>query len=84
MMLLFDMLLIFSELGNRPHESMSFSVLCIGSSALQHWIKAMYSASVELSALSVCSLLNQCIGTPANTMINHVHEKHESLRCAKS
>jgi hypothetical protein len=36
MMLLFDMLLSFSELGNIPHEIMSFSVLRIGSSALQH------------------------------------------------
>jgi hypothetical protein len=54
-MLLFDMLLIFSELGNRPHESMSFSALRIGSSALQHWLKAMYSASVELNAFSVFS-----------------------------
>jgi hypothetical protein len=46
MMLLFDMLFGFSELGNRPHESMSFSVLRIDSSALQHWLRAVYSASV--------------------------------------
>jgi hypothetical protein len=30
------MLLSFSELGNKPHESMSFHVLLIGSSALEH------------------------------------------------
>jgi hypothetical protein len=82
MMLLLDMLLSFSELGNIPHESMYFSVLRIGSSALQHWLKAMYSASVELSAISVCSLLDQCIGTPANTMINPVRDKHKSRKCA--
>jgi hypothetical protein len=81
-MLLFDMLLSFSELRNRPHESMSFKVLRIGSSALQYWLRAMYSASVELNAISVWSLLNQYIGTPANTMINHVHDKHESRKCA--
>jgi hypothetical protein len=75
-MLLFDMLLSFSELGNMSHESMSYSVLIIGSSALQHWLKAMYSASVELSAISVCNLLNQFIGTPANTMIHPVRDKH--------
>jgi hypothetical protein len=83
-MFLFNMLLSFSELGNRPHESMSFSVLLIGSIALQHWLKAMYSASVELSDISVCSLLNQCIGTPANTMINSLRDRHESRRCANS
>jgi hypothetical protein len=83
-MLLFDMLLILSELGNRLHESMDFSVLRIGSSALQHWLKAMYSASVELNAISVCSFLNQCIGTPANTMINPVRDNHESRKCANS
>jgi hypothetical protein len=81
-MLLFDMLLSFSELGNRPHESMYFSVLRICSSALQHWRKAMYSASVDLS--DICSLLNQCIGTSANTMINPVRDKHESRKCANS
>jgi hypothetical protein len=80
-MLLFDMLLIFSELGNRPHESMSFSVLRIGSSALQHWMRGLYSASLELNAFSVFSLLNQCIGTPARTMINPVRDKHESPKC---
>jgi hypothetical protein len=46
-----DRLFIFSELGNKPHESMSFSVLRIGSRDLQHWLSAMYSASVELSAI---------------------------------
>jgi hypothetical protein len=83
-MLLFDMLLSFSELGNIPHESMSFSVLRIGSSALQHWLKAVYSASVELNAISVCSFLEQCIGTPANTIINHVRDKHESHKFVNS
>jgi hypothetical protein len=81
-MLLFDILLIFCELGKIPHESMSFSVLRIGSSALRHWLRAMYSASVELNYISVCSLLNQCIGTPAKTMINPVRDKHESRKCA--
>jgi hypothetical protein len=80
-MLLFDMLLSFSELRNRPHKSMPFSVLCICIGALQHWPRAMYSAYVELNAISVWSLLNEYIGTPANTMINHVHDKHESRKC---
>jgi hypothetical protein len=83
-LLLFDMLLNFSELGNRPHESMSFSVLRMGSSALQHWLRAMYSASVELNVISVWSLLDQFIGTPANTMINLVRDKHESRKCVNS
>jgi hypothetical protein len=83
-MLLFCMLLSFSELGNSPHESMSFSVLRIGSSALHHFLRAMYSDSVELSAISVLSFLDQCIGTPANTMINHVLDKHESRKCVNS
>jgi hypothetical protein len=81
-MLLVDMLFIFSELGNRAHESMSFSVLRIGSSALQHWLRDIYSASVELNAISVCSLINQCVGTPAKTIIKPVRDKHESRRCA--
>jgi hypothetical protein len=81
-MLFVDRLFIFSELGNNPYESMSFSVLRIGSRALQHWLSAMYSASVELSAISVCSLLNQCMGTPARTMMNHVRDKHASRICA--
>jgi hypothetical protein len=80
-MLLFDMLLIFSELSNRPHESMFFIVLRIGSSDLQHCMRAVYSASVELNAISVWILLDQCIGTPAETMINPVRDKHESLKC---
>jgi hypothetical protein len=79
-MLLVDRLSIFSELGNKPHESMSFSVLRIGSRALQHWMSAMYSASVEPSAISVCSLLDQCMRTPAKRMINPVRDKHESRR----
>jgi hypothetical protein len=81
-MLLVGRLSTFSELGNSPHESISFSVLCIGSSALQHWLSAMYSASVELNAISVCSLLDQCIGTPAKTMKKPVRDKQESRRCA--
>jgi hypothetical protein len=81
-MLFVDRLFIFSELGNKRHESMSFSVLRIGSRTLQHWLSAMYSASVELSAISICSLLDQCMGTPARTMIKHVRDKHESRRCA--
>jgi hypothetical protein len=60
-MLFLDRLFIFSELGNKPHESMSFSVLRIGSRDLQHWLSAMYSASVELSVILVCSLFDQCI-----------------------
>jgi hypothetical protein len=36
----------FSELGNKPHESMSFSVLRIGIRALQHWLSAMYSVLI--------------------------------------
>jgi hypothetical protein len=60
---------------------MSFSVLRIGSRALQHWLSAMYSASVELSDISVCSLLDQCMGMPTRTMMNPVHDKHESRRC---
>jgi hypothetical protein len=81
-MLLVDRLSTFSELGNNLHESMSFSVLHIGSRAMQHWLSAMYSYSVELSAISVCSLLDQCIGTPAKTMIKPVRDKHQSCRCA--
>jgi recombinational DNA repair protein RecR len=77
-MLLLDMLLILSELGNRPHESMSFNVIRIVHSALQHWCKAMHSASVEINAISACSLLDQCIGTPANTMMNPARDNHES------
>jgi hypothetical protein len=83
-MFLVDRLSIFIELGNKPHESMYFSVLRIGSRALQHWQSAMYSDSVELSAISVCSLLDQCIGTPAKTMIKPVRDKHESHRCVNS
>jgi hypothetical protein len=80
-MLLVDRLSIFSELGNKPHESMSFSVLHISSRALQHWMSAMYSVSVELSDISVCSLLDKCIGTPDKTMIKPARDKHESCRC---
>jgi hypothetical protein len=83
-MLLVDRLFIFSELGNKPHESMSFSLLRILSRALQHWLSEMYSASFELSAISVCSLLDQSMGTPTKAMIKPVHNKHESRRCANS
>jgi hypothetical protein len=81
-MLLAGRLSTFSELGNNPHESISFSVLRIDISALQYWMGAMYSSSVKLSAISVCSLLDQCIGTPAKTMIKLVRDKQESRRCA--
>jgi hypothetical protein len=83
-MLFVDRLFIFSELGNKPHESMSFSVLRIGSRDHQHWLSAMYSTSVELSAISVCSLLDQCMGTPSRTMMKPVFDKHESRRCENS
>jgi hypothetical protein len=81
-MLLVDRLFTFSELGNMPHEIISFSVLHICSSALQHWMSAIYSASVDLNVISVCCLLDQCIGTLARTMINPVCDKQESRRCA--
>jgi hypothetical protein len=81
-MLFVERLFIFSELGNKPHESMYFSVIRIGSRALQHWLSVMYSASVELSAISVCSLIDQCMGTPSRTMMKPVRDKHESWRCA--
>jgi hypothetical protein len=81
-MLLVDISLIFSEFGNKPHDNMSFSVLRAGRNALQHWLSAMYSASVELSAILVCSLLDQCMGTPARTMIKPVRDMHDSRRCA--
>jgi hypothetical protein len=81
-MLFVDRLFIFSELVNKPHESMYFSALRIGSRALQRWLSAMYSASVELSAISVCSLLDHCMGTPARTMMKYVRDKHESRRYA--
>jgi hypothetical protein len=74
-MLLVDKLSTFSELGNRPHGSMSFSVLLIGRIALQYWLSAMYPASVELNAISVWSFLDQCIGTPAKTVIKPVRDK---------
>jgi hypothetical protein len=83
-MLFVDRLFIFSELGNNLHESISFSVLHIGSRALQHWLSAMYPASVEMSAISVCSLLDQCMGTPVRTMIKPVRYTHESRKCANS
>jgi hypothetical protein len=61
---------------------MSCSVLRIGSRALQHWLSSMYSALVELSAISVCSLLDQCFRTPAKMMIKAVCDKQESRRSA--
>jgi hypothetical protein len=42
----------------------------------------MYLASVELSAISGYILLDQCIGKPANKMINPVRDKHKSRGCA--
>jgi hypothetical protein len=75
-----DRLFTFSELGNMPHEGMYFSFLRIGSSVLQHWMSAMYSASAELNAISVRSLFDQCIGTPAKKMIEPVRDKQR--RCA--
>jgi hypothetical protein len=63
---------------------MSFNVLRIGSNVLQHWLNAIYSAYVELSAVSICNFLDQCIGTPAITMMNPVRDKHESLKYANS
>jgi hypothetical protein len=53
-MLLVDRSLIFSEFGNKPHDNMYYSVLRIGSNALQHWLSTMYSASVELFRFLVC------------------------------
>jgi hypothetical protein len=83
-MLLADRLSTFSELGNNPHEIVSFSVLRIVSRALHRWLSTMYSSPVELSAISVCCLLDQCIGTPAKSMIKPVRDKHESRRFANS
>jgi hypothetical protein len=60
---------------------MSFNVLRIGINALQHWFTAIYLTSVELSAISVCNFLDQCIGMPANTMMNPVQDRHESSKC---
>jgi hypothetical protein len=62
----------------------SFNVLCIGKNALQHWLSVMYSAYVGLSAILVCSFLDQCIGTPTKTMINTVRDRHGSLKCVNS
>jgi hypothetical protein len=59
-MLLVDRLSTFSELGNSPHESISFSVLRRGSSALQHWLSA--SASVELNAIRFVVFLTNVLG----------------------
>jgi hypothetical protein len=77
-----DRLSTFSELGNNPHESMSLSVLRIGSSAIQHWMSSVYSSSIEMSAIFVCSLLDQCIGTPAKSrnrvyvrIIDAIHQR---------
>jgi hypothetical protein len=43
----------FKEFGKRPHDKIYFNVLHIGSKALQHWLTAIYLASVYLSAISV-------------------------------
>jgi hypothetical protein len=83
-MLFVDRLSTFSEFVNSPHERMSFSVLHICSRDLQHWMSVMYSASVELSAISVCSLIYQCIGTPSKMMIKPGRDNHASRRCANS
>jgi hypothetical protein len=56
----------------------------MGSSALQHLLSAMYSASVELSAILVCNLFDQCMVTQARTMMNPVQDRHESRKCANS
>jgi hypothetical protein len=74
----------FSELGNKPHDNMYCKILRIGSNTLQHWRSAIHSASVELSAISVCNLLVQCMGTPARTMINNVGDRHESCKYVNS
>ena len=66
--------------GNKPHDKMSLRVRLMGNRALQHWLNAIYSASVELSAISVCSLLDQCIGTPARTIMKPVLDRHESRK----
>jgi hypothetical protein len=49
----------FKEFGKSPHDKMSFNVLLADNKALQHWLRAMYSATVEFSAISACSLLEQ-------------------------
>jgi hypothetical protein len=64
------------------HMITYFSVILIGNKALQHWLRAMYSASVELSAISVCSLLDHQIGTPTETMIDTVRDRQESRKRA--
>jgi hypothetical protein len=43
----------FREFGKRSHDRISFNILRIGSKALHHWLRAKYSVSVELSAISV-------------------------------
>jgi hypothetical protein len=45
---------------------------------------AIYLASVELSAISVCSFFDQCIDAPASTMMNPVRDRHDSHKCANS
>jgi hypothetical protein len=48
-MLFVDICSDVSELGNNPHDNMSFTVLRVGNNALHHCLSAMYSAYVELS-----------------------------------
>jgi hypothetical protein len=74
-MLFVDIFSCFNEFGKSPHDKMAFSVLRIGNAVLQHWLRAMYFATVELSTISVCSLLDQWISTPAKTIINHVRDR---------
>jgi hypothetical protein len=40
----------------------------------------MYYVSVELSAISVCNLLDQCMGTPARIMMNPVRDGTNLVR----
>ena len=79
-MLFLDISPCFRAFGNKPHDKMSFRVRLMGNRALQHWRNAIYLASVELSAIYVCSLLDQCIGTPARTIMKPVLDRHESRK----
>jgi hypothetical protein len=81
-MLFVDICSHFIELVNNPNDKMPFNVLLMGSNAIQHWLRDMYSDLVELSDISVCSLLDQRMGTPAKTMVNHAQNRHKSRKCA--
>jgi hypothetical protein len=81
-MLFVDICSHFSELGNIPHDKMSFNVLLMGNKTKHRSLSDMYSATAELIAISVCSLLDQCIGTPAKTKINPVRDRHKFRKCA--